>query len=1122
MTGTKPQPTEEEWLRQKSFIRYEYVVIGTSLKDLTVALTSRGHHTTKAQLEYKLKNWNISKNIDRKAWQSIDRKINKRKHDGKNSDVIFCGKRLKQPKVDKEISRHRETNIFAQVAKQRSPPSSPTNLQLIVCTPPPLRMESEWPESLPWLGFRDVYSKWVFNKPTPSTKALRRARRLDLPLSLMAGESIKGRRQKSIASTSISELASNIGKTMPEWYPGEHIQIAHVHLIESGKESVPDCVKMIIYQMSNGMKIGHCENWEAVYDFLVGVGLLDSPTDLKGLRDQNVTIRAFMDTLFQAAIFHARMRATGSFQVVKWLLNSGQDPNCPMRKEEGCSTTALQEAIEAGYENLVALLLDFHANVDVTQKFSGGLSVIDLAVGSHRLPECVKSGMFSLLLPHCNSNIQNALCAAIRLHEKEIIFQILQQNMDFSQGQKNMDEWRPWLYENTPLSAAIESGSDFTNILLDHLSARHRSADFVTPDVFIAAAVKGDNHTTYRLDQIYPIGGKCNQRGITPLQAAVGWGNISTCDLLLQLYGGLSATLIYIASRGGHGGMLRFLLRKGADADAIINVGDEKPQTTLERLLTMPAREWNNFNSSCVAILIENGARLAGGEVVAFATGWKERPLRAALAAGASPDEKDVSGRSALQRALSPVVARSYDPRQLLSVEALLDWRAKLLGGEVVQAIRLENMMLVQRLLRLGGSLRDTGDNGVSCLEAAIIAQNNMLVQRILIEVGVHYDAGSLCAALQVENLPLVDRILSTRPREADYLPLEATAIGLAAKSGNLDILRKLLHLTRSSGLQSLQSASLPFFLDSDGNLRNSYTVDHWRNPKCVEGSPLALALILGGDSGFHELLKNGYRADTFTWVVVINMKSIAALELLGEYQQRLDSLSTLNMRTPLCLAVQKQDKTLIQYLLDAGADVNDYDYTLLRNRSPLQLAVELGNLDIIGCLLGNGAHVNAVPAFYGGATALQLAAINGHLGVANQLLNHGARVNARGARQRGRTALEAAAEHGRLDMLALLLHHGALITGDGRHQFVRAVKLAIDETHEATAEWLKCRGVWTQEDEGLLQENRLLGDQGCKNCCQYCCDEIHNSGSECIHAFSDDEEKFLSDRCGCKASGED
>ncbi|KAH7258961.1 uncharacterized protein BKA55DRAFT_561859 [Fusarium redolens] len=114
MSTITSQPTEGDWLDRKDLIRYEYLVNDRSLKDLVILLRAQGLHTTKGQLEYRLRNWNFSKNIDKETWQYVKRKIRKHQDKGKDSDVIYCGKVWKKAKITKEINRHRRTDIMAR------------------------------------------------------------------------------------------------------------------------------------------------------------------------------------------------------------------------------------------------------------------------------------------------------------------------------------------------------------------------------------------------------------------------------------------------------------------------------------------------------------------------------------------------------------------------------------------------------------------------------------------------------------------------------------------------------------------------------------------------------------------------------------------------------------------------------------------------------------------------------------------------------------------------------------------------------------------------------------------------------------------------------------------------
>lgn len=67
------------------------------------------------QIGSKVKKWKVRKNIKKKIWIQINHHITKRKYDGKESEVIFCGKRMKPETVAREIERYGDKSIFTQL-----------------------------------------------------------------------------------------------------------------------------------------------------------------------------------------------------------------------------------------------------------------------------------------------------------------------------------------------------------------------------------------------------------------------------------------------------------------------------------------------------------------------------------------------------------------------------------------------------------------------------------------------------------------------------------------------------------------------------------------------------------------------------------------------------------------------------------------------------------------------------------------------------------------------------------------------------------------------------------------------------------------------------------------------
>lgn len=62
--------------------------------------------SSEAQYETQLKKWDFRKNMTKKEWDYTLLRMQKRKFDGKESDVYFNGSKVPEKKVKKQMSRH--------------------------------------------------------------------------------------------------------------------------------------------------------------------------------------------------------------------------------------------------------------------------------------------------------------------------------------------------------------------------------------------------------------------------------------------------------------------------------------------------------------------------------------------------------------------------------------------------------------------------------------------------------------------------------------------------------------------------------------------------------------------------------------------------------------------------------------------------------------------------------------------------------------------------------------------------------------------------------------------------------------------------------------------------------
>ncbi|KAF5267463.1 hypothetical protein FOXYS1_1660 [Fusarium oxysporum] len=1039
MSATTSQPNERDWLEQKNFIR-------------------------KGQLEYKLRTWSFSKNLDKQTWQYVERKIRQRKLRGKESDVIHCGRRLQKLKITKETNRHRETNIMVRF---KAPPPSPKNPQLSICTPPTFQMSFEWPSSLPWLRLRETSWNTTINASSSNVLTVHQRDQASIALSLMMRVLVPQGRQN--LSISLSKLITGVSNVMPEWYPGEHTKTAQNLFACPTAESLSEYFKVMVYMLSNSM-VTEDDSQLDFYTSLMRIGIIDLRADLKKLRNENLTFRAFLERLFQFEIQKATSRfkhnteRSMSLDLITWLL-------------ELVLATPMQQATKAGNLELVELLLRYHACADIPQSRTHKEAFVNLALESG-CSDAIKLRVLNLLFDHKFLNMDEMLRASIELRDEALMCKMLQCGVNVTSYETS------WLHPKrrlelyvlsrrsrfanpSALMMAVQVGGRMADLMLDYLLLKGQPAPPILADACIAAAYGGHYAIVLRLDEMNSSGNFCNADGITPLQAAVVGGNATVCRYLLERYRGASSSLVLVAAVFVNIDVLQLLIDYGANPNARLYTDDiglyddfSIPGTRFSgcplTILTMLLHQVNDHNHIEKSILkmIQNGAVLSYGHVARLSQHCLHACLKEALSAGGDPNDDDGYGRTALQCAMvrhfsvgvevqtdSSVLfdeefqtdgCLSFDNQdkrvvRRLTVKHLIQAGAKMTGGEVVRAIILRDNPLLLFLLQHGGTLTDIDDTGRGCLEAEIEARNDPSLQEALEMQEFAIDAGPFCAAIQRQDWALVERLFERAHQPISCHLLEGTAVGLAANAGQLTIMEKLL--TRFSRHSVLTSAILPVSFGTDNIEVNGKYWDRagfWRTPADeegehirTEGSLLTLAALGQDTSGFRELLRRGCYMDTIAWSIVAQKK---------------------------------------------------------------------------------GAKVNAPPAFYQGATALQFASIGGYLGFARHLLQLGARINVRGAPVLGRSALEGAAENGRLDMLALLVHHGAVTTGRGRQQLINSVAYAQGRAHNTAAEWLQETCGWSDADQGLLELVNVNDEYPLGECLRwYCCDEYHDSNTDMV-----------------------
>ena len=132
---------------------------------------------------------------------------------------------------------------------------------------------------------------------------------------------------------------------------------------------------------------------------------------------------------------------------------------------------------------------------------------------------------------------------------------------------------------------------------------------------------------------------------------------------------------------------------------------------------------------------------------------------------------------------------------------------------------------------------------------------------------------------------------------------------------------------------------------------------------------------------------------------------------------------------TYLMRAAHQGNLMVVQWLLKAGADVNQYRLVGYKGETALTYAISSNHIEVVQVLLNAGADVNHN---YYGTSALRAAVGFNNIEAVQVLLNAGADVNIKN--RSGGTVLMLAAQAGLIDIFNLLIKNGATLHDQGTY----------------------------------------------------------------------------------------
>ncbi|PSN75329.1 ankyrin [Corynespora cassiicola Philippines] len=1065
---------EEVWNRHKAAIQTLYLdedrkLLGTGGVIEQMA-ELHDFHATKAQYERQFKKWDFRKNRTKKEWEAIAHQVAKRKRDNKESEVmidgaIVCSKRLK-----KEVSRYGYVTAFPHLGQPKTPPSM-CKISHVVFTPPSQDSTLKWPPSLPWFRLVGKYlsgaSILTSHLPSGSTQfseTLHKASRLLLNNQILTHS----------RDMAISQGAEKLACIMPEESTGQSRELAYsiVSMASSGTSLAS--FKVLLYSISNKLddnSVDYRIIMKIASKFVVAI------TDHRAITFNDVCAEPSLVALLEK--FQEIACNSSNLRILESLLKFKMSPNRAIRHHEsGAQLSPIQIAAIENDVELANLLLRYGADVDATGLPNQPTALTIALVSQHR-----------------------AVCRFLLLSNPNLNHQFDLNSFDFEFSEWDPEDNEPYISyigPCTPLSIIFSTPwnplndrdeyYDHEEIPL-HADARNKYVEFL--DKVLDTAARGFPNDTIpeeylahliyiasrklcepaimrvALEAIILRGGDINTEsihGILPISVqCMSYESPERCMTLLSLgakptlprassYFNIRPTILHRAALDGDIKTVCMLLELEVDVNHYIHFQTADHKICADILGIDPSEEYFNTDRH-------------------QRWGQYHTPLQFALASY----DFDVLDR--------------HFEKKVKVAKILLSKGATLSKFDLVTAVGLRNLGLIQHLHRLGASVDEVSPWGSTALEESI-SLGLQDISRYLIESGAKINGSEVRFAIRSKFPTEFINLLRSYQRS-----FKKYILGEIFFSGDEEIISKILTIQQLDFNPVILGGAILAMNHTDdlshkkwleGILReycNSIPVTELSETQRMGiTTSIIMAAFYDHDDIFHLLIERF--SASMAQVCFSTMESV--FEFFITYRRRLNDSELLAQfegtrfvkPPPLALAAEMSEQFRtsqffqgsmgIKKLIDYGfkPDALTVLYSIFRGRrdllktllangadpnrrysqmdSPLQMAIrqcEEKGTEVVQDLLECGADVNAEPPprpwiYWAPRTALQLAVECGNMELVRCLISKGADVNAAAAHDSGATALQVAAGKGFIGLAKILIEEGADI--DAKRAIIR------------------------------------------------------------------------------------
>ncbi|KAK7976867.1 hypothetical protein PG989_015330 [Apiospora arundinis] len=1083
---------EREWERHRMRIWHLLLQEKLQLDEIRDRMKSDGFCATLNEYRSRLRSWGFFRNNPKPTRNYITHRVEKRKRQGKGSDVVVAGIKWSAQKIQKETCR----NFYPthEIPRDASP-CTPPGPKVSVCSPTPYDLTIhdpfEWPSDLPWLRFTNRVSEAPVDVLGPMVQRLLRVTS-DFGTNEVAifGEHsslpLVARHMGLSLPPNISnpvKLSGYFRSIMPEAIRGEHL-LRCQSLTKDLKSAARECVIWSLYQISN--KSFESFEYEAsrdelLLDLITQLGLVGSKDPLL----EEPTVASILEEVWCAAL--RRCRAT----IVSWILDISTHLN--MADELVPCQISLVPPYSLYHKPLILVASKLGKDLFCCSRRDKEKHPEN--VSRHDVEKTMR-----ILLAHgaspdcfCCDHHGTPLDMAVKEGLLDTVKAFMEHAINiYGQEYLQMIDFDTLVYlPSHRIPLASQHG------MLDYLRSIYAKAIWnlrdpldalICPKGLINAAVMG-GPALLSLLQSKKADFNChNLRGKFPLGSVIAEEprvryeprRFERCELLLTLGASVNyvpartcdreecPSALHIASVFGHDDIVRFLLNKGAhhhtparlcvEGTWLYGLGTGTNNVNAHHARSPLSWALSQGWQDCAALLLESGAPIEGHELLLLSKvipqyfdRVSEKAIKTLIARGAKLDLKDSSGKTALDIAINNgnhkvanILIRSganIDPSISLNCLEYL----KIITSITDEDVADDFNMLLENWYRLYPC--ESVQSQSARLDVVANVTWDLRPLRFLLNQYPHaYSSNALKAMLRrithdnfTSSLSIIhDLLRRRRPALVDIVvELEALCELLFEETlwGSTDLFSVVdpdLFSVVDPDLFSVVDPDLFSVVDlllSQQPSLSGMRSNPWANP---------LIAVFGWRFGWEFDCLGSER-----YPVSNALLSDFILDKFLHYGFKAN--------TALGLMALRQGCSIdqLQKLMALGFDPRKrYRWS----HTALQYAVESNDSGMVSYLLSCGVNVNGRPLWadspednFGmvrhhwmlamtgiGRTALQLAVENGNWECVELLVNHGADVNAPPARISGATALQLAAMKGYTGLVGWLISRGAKVHAQG------------------------------------------------------------------------------------------